>query len=53
MSSVLAKHLKKEVASLRDQQHIVVAAIDRLDFNPSMQQLGQNVLPVFDSLVFF
>ena len=24
-----------------------------LDFNPSMQQLGQNVLPVFDSLVFF
>ena len=29
-----------------------VAAND-LDFNPSMQQLGQNVLPVFDSLVFF
>ena len=24
-----------------------------LDFNPSMQQLGKNVLPVFDSLVFF
>ena len=29
-----------------------MTAID-LDFNPSMQQLGQNVLPVFDSLVFF
>jgi hypothetical protein len=29
-----------------------MTAID-LDFNPSMQQLGQNVLPVFDSLVSF
>ena len=25
-----AKHLKEEIASLRDQQHIVIAAIDRL-----------------------
>ncbi len=24
-----------------------------LDFNPSTQQIEQNVLPVFDSLVFF
>ena len=30
MAAVPAKHLKKEVASLRDQQHIVIAAIDRL-----------------------
>ena len=30
MAAVPAKHLKKEVANLRDQQHIVIAAIDRL-----------------------
>jgi toxin CcdB len=30
MAAVPAKYLKKEVASLRDQQHIVIAAIDRL-----------------------
>jgi toxin CcdB len=30
MAAVPAKHLTKEVASLRDQQHIVIAAIDRL-----------------------
>jgi hypothetical protein len=30
----------------------VMAAID-LGFNWSTQQIGQNVLPVFDSLVFF
>jgi len=30
MAAVPAKHLKEEVASLRDQQHIVIAAIDRL-----------------------
>jgi hypothetical protein len=29
-----------------------MAEID-LDFNPSTQQIEQNVLPVFDSLVFF
>jgi len=30
MAAVPAKHLKKEVASLKDLQHIVIAAIDRL-----------------------
>jgi toxin CcdB len=30
MAAVPAKHLKKEVGNLRDQQHIVIAAIDRL-----------------------
>ena len=30
MTAILSKHLKKEIANLRDQQHIVIAAIDRL-----------------------
>ncbi len=30
MAAVPAKHLKKEVANLRDQQDIVIAAIDKL-----------------------
>ena len=32
---------------------LVKLAESDLDFNPSMQQIEQNVLPVFDSLVFF
>jgi toxin CcdB len=30
MAVIPFKHLKKEIANLRDQQHIVIAAIDRL-----------------------
>ena len=30
MAAIPSKHLKKEIANLRDQQHIVIAAIDRL-----------------------
>jgi len=30
MAAVPTRHLTKEVGSLRDQQHIVIAAIDRL-----------------------
>jgi toxin CcdB len=30
MAAVPTKYLKKEIGSLRDQQHIVIAAIDRL-----------------------
>lgn len=30
MAAVPTKHLKKEVANLKDQQHLVIAAIDRL-----------------------
>lgn len=30
MAAIPSKHLKKEIGSLRDQQHIVIAAIDRL-----------------------
>ena len=30
MAAILSKHLKKEIENLRDQQHIVIAAIDRL-----------------------
>jgi len=44
-------------ASIKSIEGLLVTFIPMpamgLDFNPSMQQLGQNVLPVFDSLVFF
>jgi toxin CcdB len=30
MAAIPSKHLKKEIGNLRDQQHIVMAAIDRL-----------------------
>lgn len=41
MAAVPAKHLKKEVGSLRDQQHIVIAAIDRL-FTASKEFVSKN-----------
>jgi hypothetical protein len=30
MAAIPSKYLKKEIGNLRDQQHIVIAAIDRL-----------------------